>query len=613
MMKLACSTIFISFAVLQPLVAQALTSEQIRDTAKLVTFKIKASSDGIPDNEGSGVIVSKQGDIYTIVTNAHVVCNSPNPIQSCDQYTKYTVVSPNQQTHSIENSAIKLLPNLDLATIQFQSNQNYQVAELGDSDKLQIDEPIYTAGFTTIAQGFSFSHGTIIANVKKRLTNDKGGYTVIYDASTNKGMSGGGVFNQQGQIIAIHGQGDRYKENTLTNIRDREIQQDFNINPSTFNNSLVNQKTGVNRGIPIKYLKLIGNTSSNNRPKIVPTMADEWFILALNKAIDSSTEKLAEDTQEAIQACSKSISINPNYFMAYYIRGRLFDRLNMKHQALKDYSTVNNLPATSALQYIVRTDAKILIAIASGNLTSFDANSALTDINQAIKLDPKYANAYTARASIYTLQKNTSLAIKDLDQAIQLDPFNSNNFILRAFVKFSSADPSAAVADINQAIKIKEANSEDVTGYRYYLRLLTRNQNSPGNNFEDFQEFIKPNSLTYYLLTANNKKIQGDLPGALQLYDKAVQSFPTTQTFASRGVFKQEELQDYQGAEADFTSAINLQPNDPSFYVLRGLLRSKLMNRKEAIKDLSQAAALYKKVGNKQQYSLMMTLISTIK
>jgi Trypsin-like peptidase domain len=53
--------------------------------------------------------------------------------------------------------------------------------------------------------GFSFDAGQAIAVVDKRLTGDRGGYTVIYNAQTQPGMSGGGVFDRAGRLVAIHG------------------------------------------------------------------------------------------------------------------------------------------------------------------------------------------------------------------------------------------------------------------------------------------------------------------------------------------------------------------------------------------------------------------------
>jgi hypothetical protein len=88
-------------------------------------------------------------------------------------------------------------------------------------------------------------------------------------------MSGGGVFDSNVQLVAIHGWGDRYKEDT-------EID----------NQSRVNIKIGYNRGIPIRWLlqNLTGTGISLNRPTSsirvarsqMPTTADEYFIAGFN-------------------------------------------------------------------------------------------------------------------------------------------------------------------------------------------------------------------------------------------------------------------------------------------------------------------------------------------
>jgi hypothetical protein len=58
----------------QPAIAK--TANEIRSEAKAVTVKIDA--DGKP---GSGVLIQKQGQVYTLVTNRHVVC----PGDSCSR------------------------------------------------------------------------------------------------------------------------------------------------------------------------------------------------------------------------------------------------------------------------------------------------------------------------------------------------------------------------------------------------------------------------------------------------------------------------------------------------------------------------------------------------
>jgi V8-like Glu-specific endopeptidase len=62
-----------------------------------------------------------------------------------------------------------------------------------------------------LAVAKTLSECEALAVVNKRLTGDNGGYTIIYSAPTLPGMSGGGVFNGNGQLVAIHGYGDRFR------------------------------------------------------------------------------------------------------------------------------------------------------------------------------------------------------------------------------------------------------------------------------------------------------------------------------------------------------------------------------------------------------------------
>jgi tetratricopeptide (TPR) repeat protein len=354
MIKLTYLLPFLSVIVLQPTIANALSTEQIQKIAQSVTLKIETTGNGTKSS-GSGVLIQKQGNNYLLATNAHVVCSNRNYLKNCDKRPNYQIVTPDLQSHTVTETAVKVLPNLDLALIQFQSDRNYPVATLGNSDSIAIDEPIYAAGFPATKSRFSFYHGTIVASVRKRLTGDGGGYTVIYDAATNPGMSGGGVFDRQGQIIAIHGQGDRYREGTETNVFHDQIRKDLNPDWGNIYNAIIGQKIGINRGIPINYLLHQGSSfgfganpqNSQTQTLFNPTTADEWFIIALNKAIYPDMDRLAQDKQAAIQDLSKAIKLKPDYLMAYYLRARLWEQTNVEDRALNDYLTINIIQPTS--------------------------------------------------------------------------------------------------------------------------------------------------------------------------------------------------------------------------------------------------------------------------
>jgi tetratricopeptide (TPR) repeat protein len=598
-MKLIYLLPIASLIVLQPTIANALSPAEVQSIAKSVTLKIEASGGEKPD-AGSGVIIQKQGNNYILATNAHVVCgNEKGYLIKCSKHTKYSIITPDGKSHSATDTAVKLLPNLDLAIVEFQSDRNYPVATLGNSDKIKIDAPIYAAGFPS-KKGFNFNSGSIVASGKTRLEGDNGGYTVIYDAATNPGMSGGGVFDRQGQLIAIHGRGDYYRQNTETIISYEQIRQDLNANWGDFYNVSVGQKIGLNRGIPINYIRrqisAIGNVS-NDRTILNPTTADDWFITAVNKALYPQSKQLTQDKQAAVQDCSKAIQLQPNYLMAYYLRGRLLEQLNVADRAVSDFQAVDKLQPSSFLKYVIRSDARFRIK-------KFD--SSLADVNKAIEIDKTYPAAYTLRAALSLQNKKASMAIADLDRAIDLDSNNSITYLYRAMTKFTISDLKGAVADLKSAINIRENNGESTQIYRSYLSLLTQSQTgSIPNSLPNEQS----DSVEFYLARANQKKSKGDLQGALADYDKAVDIQPTALVLISRAIFKEKELKDIAGAEADLSRAIELRADEPYYYLLRVNVRKTNNNRKGAIADLEQAAKIYKQRGDQKNYALMQQFI----
>jgi tetratricopeptide (TPR) repeat protein len=73
------------------------------------------------------------------------------------------------------------------------------------------------------------------------------------------------------------------------------------------------------------------------------------------------------------------------------------------------------------------------------------------------------------------------------------------------------------------------------------------------------------------------------------------------------------ELQNFQGAIADYNQAIKLDPNLPEAYGNRGFLRARLGNKQKGLEDLQQAAKLFLDSGNMAGYQQTLTYIQMIK
>ncbi len=69
------------------------------------------------------------------------------------------------------------------------------------------------------------------------------------------------------------------------------------------------------------------------------------------------------------------------------------------------------------------------------------------------------------------------------------------------------------------------------------------------------------------------------------------------------------ELKDYQKAIADYTKAIEINPNDALAYYNRGLARVLLGNKQKAITDLHKAVSLFQKQGRKAEAQKILEII----
>ncbi|WP_448574048.1 S1 family peptidase [Trichothermofontia sp.] len=146
---------------------------------------------------GSAIVIRRQGSVYGVLTNAHVLRADPGP------YWVQTYDGQVYPAQPIEDIAFK---GNDLAVLAFASPQvAYPVGPLGRGG--QIGEVVYAAGFPIAfdseeAPKFTWQRGQISLLLPKPLA---GGYQLGYTNPVTSGMSGGPVLNAQGQLIAING------------------------------------------------------------------------------------------------------------------------------------------------------------------------------------------------------------------------------------------------------------------------------------------------------------------------------------------------------------------------------------------------------------------------
>ncbi|MBW4611955.1 MAG: serine protease [Desmonostoc vinosum HA7617-LM4] len=446
---LAPALIGVTVTLVQPQTAVALSSTEVGKIAKAITVQIAHQ-----DSSGTGVIIKKAGNTYTVLTARHVV----------EAQAKYEIVTPDSQRYQLNYSTVQKMPDVDLAIAQFTSDKNYPVAQMGNSDASKEGATVYVAGFPQATAAISeviynFTDGRVTANATKALRD---GYALVYNNDTLPGMSGGPVLNAQGELIGIHGRGDTTE----------------NFKVSKQNPNIV-VKTGFNLGIPINtFLRLatkagvdIGITPPNI-PKATAPKADDFYIQAGNKydqgdfrgAIADYTQAiklnpnylkaynnrglaryLLGDHSGAIADFNQSLKINPNDADAYNNRGLVRSAVGDKKGALGDYSQALRFNPNYVLAYNNR-------GIARNSLD--DNQGAITDFNQALKINPKFAEAYAGRGLARYQLKDKQGALKDYNQALKINPKLAPAYAGRGIVRSDLGDKQGAINDFNQSLKL---------------------------------------------------------------------------------------------------------------------------------------------------------------
>ncbi len=408
----------INIALVQQ-VATAKSAEEVGSIATAVTVEIKTEN---PLDTGSGILLQRQQDVYTILTAKHVVKN----------YTSLTIKTSDGTVHKfLPGSIRKSGNNLDLAILKFRSSKNYSLVNIGNSKRLQRGSTVYVTGFPNVNENIvsagllHFTDGKVTGVEPQE--NDFG-YSLIYGNQTLPGMSGGPVLNENGELVAIHGRGEKERQ----------------------------QKTGRNLGIVVERFGSVALALGIQLDQPVATLATSTVANATDYYLAGIEKYYDFDFQGALNDFSQAISLDPKYALAYAFRGAVRTELNDVAKATADLNIAVILDPKSALTYIFSG------ALKSQQLNDF--TGAFADINQGIYLDSKLPLAYLAR-SIVTLHKLETTspsqqnlrelenALNDVNHSINLDPNFALAYIYRSRFYLINGQESS-IKDLQKAAKL---------------------------------------------------------------------------------------------------------------------------------------------------------------
>mgnify|MGYP000423497600 FL=1 len=150
------------------------------------------------ESQGSGIIIGQNDSELLIATNNHVV-EDADTLSVCfaDDQAYEATVKGTDADNDLAVIAVKL------SDISDDTMSQIKIAEIGDSDQLQVGEQVVAIG-NALGYGQSVTTGIVSAVNRQLEGSDSENGFIQTDAAINPGNSGGALLNMQGQVIGIN-------------------------------------------------------------------------------------------------------------------------------------------------------------------------------------------------------------------------------------------------------------------------------------------------------------------------------------------------------------------------------------------------------------------------
>ena len=440
---------------------------------------------------GSGVIVKKEGNLYTVLTAAHVVCNKTNQFVDTEEFNLQT--ADGSWHGNIDGADLKVIcppiliktrrkslycnPRMstsypwpiDLAILKFRSEKNYMVAKKQGSIR-RWGNDVYVAGYPASENGKLFirkSEGTVDVP-PSTITETCKGYGLRYSAPTEIGMSGGGVWSKKGRLVGIHGY--------------REVSRD---------DSIVLSRGSISVGIHLPYWKQMVDPfdPSKGFPNDIFKKTKDTEVAGLisrarsyiNRAKTSSgnnnlnvEEKEGSEILESLkraQDLDPKQPLIPGLIAQIYIRKfedgseedrskkeqYLFEALNNINRAIRLY---NPLFLEKTKSYDGSFEAvRAYIHFKYGefinnNKSILSYRNAIEDVDVRLSAKPDDVASWKDKAKYHFYANELSSAYQALIRASQLAPKDPSIEIDMGIVLYNKKDYKNACRSFNRAIEL---------------------------------------------------------------------------------------------------------------------------------------------------------------
>jgi tetratricopeptide (TPR) repeat protein len=199
-----------------------------------------------------------------------------------------------------------------------------------------------------------------------------------------------------------------------------------------------------------------------------------------------------------------------------------------------------------------------------------DADGALKDYNEAVRLDPSIDAVHANRGNLWAARKEYDKAIADYTEAIRLNPAEPLSFSGRGLAWHAKKEFDKAIADYSEVIRL---DPENVVAYKNRGHIWSRKMEYD-KAIADYTEAIRryPNDAAAYRDRGSAWYNKNQYAKAIADFDEAIRLNPRdAKAYVDRGDARRE-TREWLKSAADYAEAIKLEPNQSDGYEGRAWL-----------------------------------------
>jgi len=240
---------------------------------------------------------------------------------------------------------------------------------------------------------------------------------------------------------------------------------------------------------------------------------------------------------------------------------------------------------------IINISANELYYTGFAFLNAANYRDAINTFNKAIALNPRSAEAFSNRGLAYNNLGNYDLAIKDYNSAIFLDSQSAQSYWRRGISYANVGDDKHAVLDYQKAIEIDPLFAAAYYNLgKIYLGYSNNNRHSQDaerfkneamRNYQIALKLGNPNAIKYF---ANQDELTKKQLAKIAEENARQKRRNEAETYLSKG----EKRKYYNEAIADYNKAIELDPDWPYAYNVRGAAYYALGEKQLAARDYNK-------------------------